>query len=36
MVHVGMNGIDEHHARDLLAMARGEHTQVECAEVVPN
>src|SRR5712671_2890326 len=31
-----MNGIDEHHARDLLAISRSEHTKVECAEVVPN
>jgi len=36
MVYVRMNGIDEHHARDLLAMPRSEHTEVECAEVVPN
>jgi hypothetical protein len=36
MVHVGMDGVDEHHARNLLAMARGEHVEVECAEVVPN
>jgi len=33
---VWMDRIDEHHARDLLTMARGEHAKVECAEVVPN
>src|SRR5580704_7220018 len=31
-----MDGIDEHHARNLLTMARGEHTEVDGAEVVPN
>jgi hypothetical protein len=36
MVHVGMTGIDENHPRDLLAMARGEHSEVESAEIVPN
>jgi len=36
MVHVGMDGIDKRHAHDLLAMARGEQTDVKSAEVAPN
>src|SRR5437868_14918267 len=36
MMHVGMDRIDEDHARHFLAMARSEHTKVKCAEVVPN
>ncbi|HKN33616.1 MAG TPA: hypothetical protein VJX16_10280 [Terriglobales bacterium] len=36
MVHVRMDGIDKRHAHDLLAMARGEQTDVKSAEVAPN
>lgn len=36
MVNVGMDGIDKHHARDFVAMARGEDPEVESAEVVPH
>ena len=35
-MHIGVDGIDEHHARDLLAMAPREHAKVKCAEVVSN
>lgn len=31
-----MDGIDEHHACDLLAMPRGEDAKIERAEVVPD
>jgi len=31
-----MDGIDEHYACDFLAVARGEHAEVECAEIVPD
>src|SRR6266853_1930300 len=33
---VWIDRIDEHHACHLLAMARGQHAEVERAEVVPN
>ena len=33
---VRMDRIDEHHARDFLAVSSGEYAKVECAEVVPN
>jgi len=36
MVHVRMDGIDQYHARHLLAMADNEHTVDESAKVVSN